>query len=1060
MLRIIQAVLAVTTMLIVFIVFSLGISPLGKAAESDLLNPQLVFCEYGSYPDGTCNNDYCPNDRYCNYTFLQESIVGDGRLCQQPRNEDDNVLDCCPAGMILNSTRDRCIDPPAWETVGTPIESNGFSGSVFVRTDKVTHEPVVAYPEGSGGDFKITVKKYNETSNAWSTVGASRFTNSIGLSIQGRFAFDTCGDGTMIVVISDATVNGRPTGYRFQNGSWTMLGTVGFSANNALYGIGMLCQPYSNYPYVYIKPDPSGVGDGKTMGYNHNPGLGGWVSIQEIPCTTTSWLYHLGTDSIEVSPTDNFIWYSCANASVSEFTGTQWNMPVSSQYSSNANQVRELAFDESSSRWVEAVTSATDTTVNTIYASTGGTNFTQLGASQDLPAYYSGRAYAASLAYNKTAGKLWYAVPTAANTFTVREFSGSSWGTVLAPFTETGLQADDIDLYHDPVCTGATYIALAMQQDSTNTDIVVKRDNRYTPCPSVPTVVTNSVSSVTAATATVDGFVDDDGYSGIIERGAVYSTTNSAPTLSDSRTTNAGTIGPLHVPLSDLLPGTHYYARAYATNTAGTGYGSVVEFTTEALPSTETPTPTPTVTVTTTNTPTPTITQTPTGTVTQTQTPTGTVTPPLRTLTPLITTEIPPTTLTVRRAIQQSPVCPIITSFTSSPVIAQPGERVTLSWTTLHATSATINGSSVRTSGTTPYIVDGTTQSKLIADNGACIASATLNFTNPAAEQIQTATTVGASALVADLLIQQIVSLGTTALGSSSAVLTTNLWGIALSVFNRKKKRQSWGIVYDAQTKNPLGRAVVRLLNLDTEAVVDTVVSDAQGVFQLKTQPGRYIIRVVRTGYQFPSKLVKGENDGGYSNVYYGEVLLQGNTDKQATVSIPLDPISETVARRKARKMFDYGVEALNTASTLTLFAGLGYSMYVAMLYPLPINIGATIAYAIVCFGKLLLTLWTPRSFGRVTMINGKALPGVELGIFDREFNTLLYRTFTNEKGEYNFAVPNREYVLKLMDAKYYLYGSTSAQDIILPRLKNKSASEVRLIAIDLLVKQQAHGKA
>lgn len=926
--------------------------------------------------------------------------------------------------------------PATWVNVGDPINPGGYTGSVFIRTDKVNQDPIVAYPEYSEGTYRVTVRRYNKSTGDWELVGNSRFTNPMTSSGQGRFSFDTCEDGRMVVLIADAAEGDKGTLYRYENGEWGVLGTTGATANNVRYGLGMFCQPLSQLPYLYAVPDP-GDSDGTVYGYNFNPDLGGWVSIQEIPCTTSGSMTNLNPNLLIGDPVNNFTWYACSNGSVSEFTGTMWNNPVSSLFTS-PTFVQDFEYDQGDDKWIFA-TEDVVSNIFRVYSSTGGSNKTQLGGSFDFPSEYDSLTFPASLEYNQTVDAMWYAIPTGNTTFVVKQFSGSSWGNVLNEFTETGLHADDLDLYHDPTCNGANYLALAIQTGAGQSSIIVKRDSSYIPCGELPTVTTGQVTSITNSSAVVGGEVVSDGYLPLLERGVVYSSSNSTPTLGDTIQSTSGTVGVMSTSLTDLQANTLYYARAYASNSLGTSYGAVVQFTTSSQSTT-----TPTTTTTSTPVPSGGTTIPPTASVTSSVTPT--------TLPSVTVSTTPEITITSRREAQQSPVCPVVVSFVSTPTIANEGERVELTWATSNTTKVTINGSLVAVSGSTPFIVPADRKAKLLADNGACVASEVLNFENPAAEQLQTATAVGASALVAEILLQQAVTFGTASLGTSGAVTSTNLWGLALSIFNRRKKRQAWGVVYDSKSKMPLGRVVIRLLNVDTEAVVDTVVSDAQGVFQLKTQPGRYLIRVVRAGYQFPSTYVKGESDGGYSHLYFGGVLTQGAADQQITISIPLDPEKETSSKKRTRVLVDAGLEALNTASTITLFAGFGYSLYVAALFPLPVNIVASVVYGAVCLGKLALTLWAPRTVGRVTTINGKPLAGIEIGIFDKEFNNLLYRTFTNEKGEYNFAVPNKEYVLRLMDTSYKVFSGNNTQGVNIPALKRKSAAEVRLIAHDLVV--------
>ena len=71
----------------------------------------------------------------------------------------------------------------------------------------------------------------------------------------------------------------------------------------------------------------------------------------------------------------------------------------------------------------------------------------------------------------------------------------------------------------------------------------------------------------------------------IIEQGACYSSANTQPTIADQKTlareTRDYNYSNFVVEVTDFLPNTHYYVRPYVTTKEGTGYGPVVEFTTE-----------------------------------------------------------------------------------------------------------------------------------------------------------------------------------------------------------------------------------------------------------------------------------------------------------------------------------------------------------------------------------------------------------------------------------------------------------------------------------------------
>jgi sugar lactone lactonase YvrE len=96
----------------------------------------------------------------------------------------------------------------------------------------------------------------------------------------------------------------------------------------------------------------------------------------------------------------------------------------------------------------------------------------------------------------------------------------------------------------------------------------------------VPLVGTNSViSQLTSTTAISGGLIFN--VDAISANGVCWSATNQTPTVADSKTTD--TIATHWVSnLTNLLPNTTYYLRAYATGSSGTGYGGVLTFKTNA----------------------------------------------------------------------------------------------------------------------------------------------------------------------------------------------------------------------------------------------------------------------------------------------------------------------------------------------------------------------------------------------------------------------------------------------------------------------------------------------
>ena len=95
----------------------------------------------------------------------------------------------------------------------------------------------------------------------------------------------------------------------------------------------------------------------------------------------------------------------------------------------------------------------------------------------------------------------------------------------------------------------------------------------------IPTVTTITPVSITEISAIVGGFISSDGGSTVIQRGVCYSL-NPTPTISDLTVIEGGGVGNFQCTITALNPGSKYFVRAFAKNSAETGYGNLVNFTT------------------------------------------------------------------------------------------------------------------------------------------------------------------------------------------------------------------------------------------------------------------------------------------------------------------------------------------------------------------------------------------------------------------------------------------------------------------------------------------------
>jgi hypothetical protein len=95
----------------------------------------------------------------------------------------------------------------------------------------------------------------------------------------------------------------------------------------------------------------------------------------------------------------------------------------------------------------------------------------------------------------------------------------------------------------------------------------------------VPTVTTNSVTSILATTAVCGGNVTAEGDRPVTAKGVCFDTV-STPTVTKGKTMDGWGTGTYTSNLINLVPNKTYYVRAYAVSEFGIGYGSQKTFTT------------------------------------------------------------------------------------------------------------------------------------------------------------------------------------------------------------------------------------------------------------------------------------------------------------------------------------------------------------------------------------------------------------------------------------------------------------------------------------------------
>jgi uncharacterized protein (TIGR02145 family) len=155
---------------------------------------------------------------------------------------------------------------------------------------------------------------------------------------------------------------------------------------------------------------------------------------------------------------------------------------------------------------------------------------------------------------------------------------GICWDTVPNPTVNSAKTTDNLvkTVYISHLSglnPNKTYYLKAYAVNSVGTGY--GEEKRMTTSSSVPALTTNPVSEISLNTATCSMKILSNGGTGITESGICWGT-NPDPTTSNSKTSEYYTKGKYR--LTGLQVATNYYVRAYAVNSAGTGYGQSVSF--------------------------------------------------------------------------------------------------------------------------------------------------------------------------------------------------------------------------------------------------------------------------------------------------------------------------------------------------------------------------------------------------------------------------------------------------------------------------------------------------
>ncbi|OGH86568.1 MAG: hypothetical protein A2493_00945 [Candidatus Magasanikbacteria bacterium RIFOXYC12_FULL_33_11] len=232
----------------------------------------------------------------------------------------------------------------------------------------------------------------------------------------------------------------------------------------------------------------------------------------------------------------------------------------------------------------------------------------------------------------------------------------------------------------------------------------------------------------------------------------------------------------------------------------------------------------------------------------------------------------------------------------------------------------------------------------------------------------------------------------------------------------RRKKQKKWGVLYNAFTKKPIDLASIRLIDVATNKVVRSMVTDTDGRYILSAQPGNYKIQVNKNGYiGFSEHLQNVSEDSAFINLYHGEDI-KVNDASEINYNIPLDPIEKD--RSYLQIMRDKSHKVVRSVLSTT---GLVFSVVSFIITPVW-WVGVLVIFQFILYLTIrhFSFVKLPSSFGVITAHGEeKPLSNVAVRVFDAAFNKLIETTVSDRKGRYAVLLGPSKYYVTYEKEKY-----------------------------------------
>ncbi len=314
-----------------------------------------------------------------------------------------------------------------------------------------------------------------------------------------------------------------------------------------------------------------------------------------------------------------------------------------------------------------------------------------------------------------------------------------------------------------------------------------------------------------------------------------------------------------------------------------------------------------------------------------------------------------------------------------------------------------------------------------IEKNGVSAAAGQVATTTVEAAAVTTVTVLTASAglAAAETSAASFGLLSTLNLGLVSTFAATLRQGVVMffSYFVSllgliKKRRKTLGVVYNSISGRPISRA--RVVFYSSSGYLQTVLTNNAGRFSLKVPAGEYLVRVIKKGYLFPSKIINVSENDEYSHIYHQDERIKLAGEPSSNLAIPLDPEeksgSVTVALKRTWSRLTFLFHHYYYFLNLMVLALVTFAY---LSHPSTLNLISWVSLLGAVLVSLVHTLQERKDWGRVVdSVKHKGLPNLLLKLYRRTASgriDLYSLVQTDEKGRYVFVPEDGKYLLKVL---------------------------------------------